>query len=96
MNATEKKAAKKRLAELRRQWRDLKRAVVVDPTRLDLYLICPVNRNRYSTTDGEPKTCADPTCEGCAATLHRSDRMREIEAEASALKAQLDPDPTAA
>lgn len=79
------KSARHRLRELRREWRTTRSAAVEDPFRIELALICPTTRGRYR--NGEPLTCGDPTCEGCAATLYRRDRLAEIEAEAAPLAA---------
>jgi hypothetical protein len=49
--------------------------------------MCPVGQNRYR--NGVPVVCYDPTCEGCAATLYRFDRMAEIEAEGNRLNVRL-------
>lgn len=88
MNKTAQRAINAKLKQLRADWRRWRNAKTDDPGRIDLDLICPTARNTYR--DGRPVLCDDPTCEGCAATLHRADRLAEIEAKAAALQTQED------
>jgi hypothetical protein len=83
MTSTSHKAIRRQVRHLRADWRRWRHAKPDDPMRIDFDLICPVTRNAYR--NGEPVLCGDLTCEGCAATLYRADRMAEITAEAKRL-----------
>lgn len=76
MTSTDTKTIRRQLRHLRADWRRWRNAKTDDPGRIEADLICPTGRNR--SCNGQPVLCGDPTCEGCAATLYRMDRMAEI------------------
>lgn len=85
MTKTNERAIRAKLKQLRADWRRWRNAKTDDPGRIDLDLVCPTGRNAYRK--GKPVVCGDPTCEGCASTLYRADKLAAIEAEALAVKA---------
>lgn len=85
---TDAKQLRKRLRELRADWKTWRTATPTDPGFIELVLVCPVGGNRYR--NGVPVVCGDPTCEGCGATLYRFDRMKETETEIRTLSERID------
>ncbi|MFI9846506.1 hypothetical protein ACIHFD_56455 [Nonomuraea sp. NPDC051941] len=84
MSKSTQRAINARLKQLRTDWRRWRGAKTDNPGRIDFDLICPQHPNQYGPNG--PITCGDPTCEGCAATAYRADRLREIKAETDALR----------